>query len=42
MIFKNNEDIKSLIILGNTFLYTAYAADITFFLKPVGFNKRNC
>ena len=32
----NNEDIKSLKILGNTFLYTAYADDTTFFLKNLG------
>ena len=32
-IAKNNKDIKSLKILGNTFLYTAYADDTTFFLK---------
>ena len=30
MIIKNNEDIKNLKILGNTFLYTAYAGDTTF------------
>ena len=29
--FKNNEDIKSLNILRNTLLYTAYADDKTFF-----------
>ena len=32
-IVKNNKDIKSLKILGNTFLYTAYADETTFFLK---------
>ena len=35
-IVKNNKDIKSLKILGNTFLYTAYADDTTFFLKNLG------
>ena len=35
-IVKNNEDIKSLKILGNTFLHTAYAGDKTFFLKNLG------
>ena len=34
--FKNNKNIKSLKILGNTFLYTAYADDTTFFLKNLG------
>ena len=32
-IVKKNKDIKSLNILRNTFLYTAYADDVTFFLK---------
>ena len=35
-VFKNNKDIKSLNILGNTFLYIAYADDATFFLKDLG------
>ena len=35
-IVKNNKDIKRLKILGNTFLYTAYADDTTFFLKNLG------
>ena len=35
-IVKNNKDIKSLNILGNTFLYTAYADATTFFLKSLG------
>ena len=30
-IVKNNKDTKSLKVLGNTFLYTAYADDTTFF-----------
>ena len=33
---KNNKDIKSLKIIGKTFLYTAYADDTTFFLKDLG------
>ena len=37
---KNNTDIKSLKILGNTFLYTACADDTNFFSKKFGFNKR--
>ena len=40
MNFKNNEDIKSLDILRNTLLYTAYADDKTFFKKKIGFNKK--
>ena len=36
---KNNKDIKSLKILGNTFLYTAYADDTTFSLKKLGLIK---
>ena len=32
-IVKNNKDIKNLKILGNTFLYTVYGDDLTFFLK---------
>ena len=36
MIVKTNNDIKSLQVLGNTFLYTAYADDTTFFLKNLG------
>ena len=39
-IAKNKKDIESLKIHGNTFLYTAYADDTTFFLKKFGFNKR--
>ena len=35
-IVKNNKDIKSLKILGNTFIYTTYANDTTFFLKKLG------
>ena len=35
-VFKNNKDIKSLNILGNTFLYIAYTDDTTFFLKDLG------
>ena len=35
-VVKNNKDIKSLNILGNSFPYTAYADDVTFFLKNVG------
>ena len=35
-IVKNNKDIKSLKILRNTFLCTAYADDATFFLKKLG------
>ena len=35
-IVKNNKDIESLKILGNTFLYTAYADDTNFFLKKMG------
>ena len=36
MIVINNKDIKSLKILGNTFLYTAYADGRTFFLNNFG------
>ena len=39
-IVQNNKDIKSLKILGNTFLYTAYADDTTFFLKNLGSIKK--
>ena len=35
-IINNNKDIKSLKILGNTFLYIAYADDATFFLRNLG------
>ena len=35
-IVKNNKDIKSLKVLGNTFLYTAYGDDTIFFLKSLG------
>ena len=38
-IVKNNKDTKSLKILGNTFLYTAYANDTVFFLKTLGLIK---
>ena len=38
--FKNNKDVKSLNIFGDTFLYKAYADDKTFFLKKIGFNKK--
>ena len=38
-IVKNNKDIKSLKILGNTSLYTAYADDTTFFKKELGLIK---
>ena len=33
MLIKNNKNIKGIKILENTFLYTAYADDKTFFLK---------
>ena len=36
---KNNKDIQSPWIFGNTFLYTAYADDTTFSLKNFGFDK---
>ena len=36
MIVKNNKDIKSLNILGNTFLDTACADDTIFFKKDLG------
>ena len=32
---KNNKDIQSPWIFGNTFLYTAYADDMTFFFKKI-------
>ena len=35
-IINNNKDIKSLKILGNTFLYIAYADGTTFFSKNLG------
>ena len=35
-VVKNNKDIKSLSILGKTFLYTAYADDATLFFKNLG------
>ena len=38
--FKNNKDVKSLNIFGDTFLYKAYVDDKTFFLKKIGFNKK--
>ena len=38
-IVKNNENIKSLKILENTMLDTAYADDIIFFLKKFGLIK---
>ena len=36
MIVKNNWDFKSLNILENTFLYTAYSDNKAFFLKNLG------
>ena len=38
-IVKNNKDIKSLNVFGNTFLYTAYADGTTFFLKKLDLIK---
>ena len=38
--FKNNKDVKSLNNFGDTFLYTAYADDKTFFLKKMGSIKK--
>ena len=38
-IAENNKDINSLKILGNTFLYTAYADYTTFFLKNLRSKK---
>ena len=35
-IVNNNKDSKSVKVLGNTFLYTGYADDTTFFLKNLG------
>ena len=35
-IVKSNKDIKSLTILGNSSLYTAYADETNFFLENLG------
>ena len=32
-LIKTNLDIESLLFLSHTFLYTAYADDVTFFLR---------
>ena len=38
-IVKSNKDIKSLTILGNSSLYTAYADETNFFLENLGWIK---